>query len=68
MINKMINQAKLNAIKKYNRNKVTIKPVAFYIKDEELLELANSINFQHFVKTKLQELLKERESYGTCEN
>lgn len=42
--------------KKYNL-KCTKKYVTFYIKDKKLLEIANSINFQRFVKYHLQQIL-----------
>ena len=37
--------------------KCTKKYVTFYIKDAELLKVANSINFQRFVKYHLQQIL-----------
>ena len=42
---------------KYNK-KCKVKPVMFYIKDSELLNYANSINFQAFVKNALKEAMK----------
>lgn len=48
-------QAK-RAKQKYNL-KCTKKYVTFYIKDAKLLEIANSINFQKFVKYHLQQIL-----------
>ena len=48
----MSNKAK----QKYNL-KCTKKYVTFYIKDKKLLEIANSINFQRFVKYHLQQIL-----------
>ena len=42
--------------RKYNL-KCTKKYVTFYIKDAKLLEVANSINFQRFVKYHLQQIL-----------
>ena len=48
----MSNKAK----QKYNL-KCTKKYVTFYIKDKKLLEIANNINFQRFVKYHLQQIL-----------
>ena len=42
--------------RKYNL-KCTKKYVTFYIKDAELLKVANSINFQKFVKYHLQQII-----------
>lgn len=39
--------------------KLKAKQVIFYLKDNELLEYANQINFQKFVKDNLRKEIKE---------
>ena len=39
--------------------KLKSKQVIFYLKDNELLEYANQINFQKFVKDNLRKEIKE---------
>lgn len=45
--------------KRTYKKKVTRKYVEFYIKDEELLKVANDMNFQKFVKHCLQKIVDE---------
>lgn len=60
----MTTKSKLKAIKKYQVEKVKLKQVAFYLCDYDILKLANSLNFQAFVKAKLKEELKKRVQAG----
>lgn len=45
--------------KRKYRLKCTKKYVTFYIKDAELLKVANNINFQKFVKYHLQQIVNK---------
>lgn len=45
--------------KKNYKRKVVRKYVEFYIKDEELLKVANDMNFQKFVKHELEKIVEE---------
>lgn len=45
------------AMKKY-KTKIKSRKVEFYLCDEEIYLLSKSINFNKFVKEKLEELLK----------
>lgn len=48
--------------KRTYKKKVTRKYVEFYIKDEELLKVANDMNFQKFVKYCLQKIVDEEKA------
>lgn len=48
--------------KKNYKRKVVRKYVEFYIKDEELLKVANDMNFQKFVKYCLQKIVDEEKA------
>ena len=48
--------------KRTYKKKVTRKYVEFYIKDEELLKVANDMNFQKFVKHCLQKIVDEEKA------
>lgn len=44
------------SFKKY-KSKIVTKQISFYLKDQDILALANSINFQKFVKDALKKEL-----------
>lgn len=52
-------QRKAKETKRKYRLKCTKKYVTFYIKDAELLKVANNINFQKFVKYHLQQIVNK---------
>lgn len=47
---------------RYKRTKVETRRVDFYPADAEILRLSREINFSAFVKEKLKEELKEKQS------
>lgn len=49
----------MNEAKKKYKAKIKSRKVDFYLCDEEIYLLSKSINFNKFVKDKLEELLKE---------
>ena len=58
----------MNASKKKYAKQCKIKTVTFYKCDDELLDFANSINFQKEVKDFLRRFKREAEKYGTYKN
>lgn len=51
-------ESRKQAIIKWHKTHVKNKIIAFYPQDNDILELANRINFQAFVKAKLNEELE----------
>ena len=54
----------MNATKKKYQRKCKSKVITFYLHEQDLLEFANSINFQKEVKDFLRRFKREAEKYG----
>lgn len=54
----------MEEIKRVYKHKCKSKLITFYNKDKALLDYANTINFQAFVKNALKEAMKGTNNHG----